>query len=202
MYTWIKLHGAIVFSLWILVFSSQLIAVPNYQFEENFPIALEPDSMQNQRYPYIAIDENGVVHIVFVKISELGKNIYYCQSEDLGATFSSPTQINTISNHVSAFGIAGPKIGLRGEEVIVTWADNRAGSPKLFMVFSSDGGQTWSEDWGIDTDPEMQLYVDLAVDFEGRLYLAYYAYLDETGFLGIKYRFTEPWSFDFSPSLN
>ncbi len=91
----------------------------------------------NDKNAAIAVDGSGNVHVV---IDQNNENVYYRQSSDSGATFSTGVQIDTARAVDSKDRF--PKIAVGGSNVLhVAFNQNNAST---FYVKSSDGGATWA----------------------------------------------------------
>lgn len=80
-------------------------------------------------------------------------NIMIARSDDNGSTWSAPTRVNVPRAGTSAFNPA-VDTSLDGQTVTVTWMDTRNAPDEtnfvdMYAATSSDGGQTWSEDFRI-----------------------------------------------------
>ena len=101
-----------------------------------------------QTFPDIAIDDNGIIHVVWVEQSGNSKNIYYNNSEDNGITFSDKIQINSVNGHVVAYGGAGPRIRAIEGNIYIIWADSRNGynNTSIYLNQSIDNGISWVDE--------------------------------------------------------
>jgi hypothetical protein len=96
----------------------------------------------------IAVDDAGVVHTVWQEVLQPGPSegyakqgqVYYSRSTDGGRTFSSPAALlapNAIPNQ------GAPRLAVAGNSVFVTWFENDGTYYRVYLIASSDGGQTW-----------------------------------------------------------
>lgn len=158
------------------------------EFNFTFNSAISQINTQ-QIFPDLAIDDNGIIHVVWVEQSGNSKNIFYNNSWDNGITFSEKTQVNSVNGHVVAFGGAGPRIRINGENIYIVWADSRNGynNTSIYLNQSNDNGYSWNDEIEISDQPHFQLYADIEIDDLGFLHLIYYNYGNELQFLNIHY---------------
>jgi len=158
------------------------------EFNFSFNSAISQINTQ-QIFPDLAIDDNGIIHVVWVEQSGNSKNIFYNNSEDNGITFSEKIQINSVNGHVVAFGGAGPRIRINGDNIYIIWADSRNGynNTSIYLNQSIDNGLTWNNEIEISDQPFFQLYADIEIDDLGFLHLIFYNYGSELQFLNIHY---------------
>ena len=101
----------------------------------------------DQEFPVAVIDENGIMHIVWLEQHGDQKSIQYSSSADGGSSFSQPAQVNQLDRHIIAYMQSGPKIRIRDNELFVIFMMHDENEyPSIYMSYSSDGGQTWSEE--------------------------------------------------------
>lgn len=82
--------------------------------------------------PQVAIDAQGVVHLVYYKGEARQGDLYYVRSSDGGATFSPPIRVNSQPESAVAAGtIRGAQLALgAGGRVHVAWNGSGAALPK------------------------------------------------------------------------
>jgi len=73
--------------------------------------------------PQVAVDHNGIVHVIYFKGDASQGDVFYVRSKDWGATFSSPMRVNSEPGTAVAAGtIRGARIALgKNERVNVAW---------------------------------------------------------------------------------
>lgn len=81
--------------------------------------------------PQVAVDEKGVVHMLYYKGDPGHGDIYYVRSRDGGATFSAPVRVNSEpGSAVAAGNIRGARIALgRNDRVHVAWNGSHQSGP-------------------------------------------------------------------------
>jgi len=157
-----------------------------YTFEENIRITELSD---NQKFPEIAVDEN-YIHLAWVTISGNNKDIMYSRSDNLGESFSEPSQINLINNNIVAYSQSGPKIKTYNNKVYITYMDDRSGYTSVYLNISEDYGETWQEEILISDTSYLNGYQDFEVDVFGNLHLIYYNYAANNHLEDVRYRFS------------
>jgi len=105
-------------------------------FGTNVKVNDDPSSAI-QRYPDIAVDSNGVIHVVWEDSRNGNYDIYYSKSTDGGATFSSNLRVNSQSsgNQTSPSVSIGPD-----NSIHVVWTDDS--SPQAQSTSTMPGPQT------------------------------------------------------------
>ncbi len=90
--------------------------------------------------PDIAVSGQ-TVHVVWAENRDGYKKIWYKRSSNNGTTWSTDT---ALTNHT---GISEhPSIEASGDNVHVTWYDNRTGDQEIYYKHSTDGGINWETD--------------------------------------------------------
>lgn len=81
--------------------------------------------------PRVAVDSDGVLHVVYYKGDPAKGDIYYVRSSDGGAAFSQPVQVNSQPGSAVAAGtIRGAQLALGGGRVHVAWNGSSVAEPK------------------------------------------------------------------------
>ena len=167
-----------------------------YTFSDNIRLT---ESLENQKFPEVAIDEN-YIHLVWVSININNRNIMYARSDDLGESFSSPIQLNFTNNNIVAYSQSGPKISTYENKVYITYTDNRTGLTSVYLNISNDYGETWEEETLITDTPYLNMYQDFEVDSFGNLHLVYYNYDSNYHLEDVRYRFSLSDNINFANS--
>jgi hypothetical protein len=107
------------------------------------------DERLNER-PTVAFGPNGTLHAAWtdLRAREPDTNVFYARSGDLGATFSTPRQLDdsrvgsdpdrdTPSNQWH------PSLAAAGDRLFAAWQDNRLGNNDIFFSQSADAGATF-----------------------------------------------------------
>jgi len=155
----------------------------------------------HQKFPELVATDDGNLHLVWVRELGSNKNVMYSKSTDDGMTFSEPIQINQNSNSIVAYIQAGPKIKIRGNELLIIYMDHRTGLTNIYMNYSLDNGLTWSEDILVSDQSYLQAYPDFEVSPDGTINLVYYSYNQNNSFNSVRYSTAQSGSFNFSPSI-
>ena len=108
------------------------------EFEDE--VQLFQDSA-HQKFPELVSTDDGTLHLVWIRELGSNKNVMYSNSTDNGVTFSDPMQINHNSNSIAAYTQAGPKIKVRGNELLIVYMDHRSGLTNIYLNYSIDNGQ-------------------------------------------------------------
>lgn len=106
-----------------------------------------------RRGPRIAFTESSIVISAVVGSEGRGRdeNLLIWRSDDKGATWSAPKQLNGVSASARE-GLHAMGAGL-GNTLFVAWLDLRGKGTQVFGAASVDGGKTWSSNLRIYTSP-------------------------------------------------
>ena len=184
----------IIFSLFSLSLSQT-----EYIFPDNIQIS---NSLNDEKFPETIINDD-IIHLTWVSVYGGTKNIMYSNSQDLGATFSEPIQVNHLNNNIIAYGQSGSKIEAFNNNIFITYIDDRSGSWLIYLNISFDNGLTWQEEIVISDTPYLNGYQDFEIDSNGNLHLVYYNYALNNHLEDVRYRFaaSDNNDWNFSPSI-
>ena len=185
--------------IYILLLTGTLTAQPTIEFGENYHII--PEDNIDQKFPNGAFDSNDVLHLVWVNDNNSHKDVYYSKSNDGGGAFSEPVRINSHANTVVAYTQSGPKIAIRGEEIIVVFMDDRTGYTSVYINVSTDAGISWDDDIRVSDQPYIEAYPEIGVGIDGKLHLIYYSYNQNYSFNSVRYSTSPSGSIEFSSSV-
>ncbi len=191
-----KLKISLIYFLFILV---SISAQPFIEFGQNYHII--PENNIDQKFPYGAFDSNGVFHLVWVNVSNSHKDVYYARSINEGFSFSEPVRINSHASTVVAYVQSGPKLVIRGEEIIVVFMDDRTGYTSVYINVSTDAGMSWDDDIRVSDQPYIEAYSEIGVGIDGKLHLIYYSYNQNYSFNSVRYSTSPSGSIEFSSSV-
>jgi Notch-like protein len=126
----------------------------------------------------------GTVAVWEAFFSNRGRHIFASVSQDRGATWRTPQQIDQAP---SAAVASTPALAVAGNRVFVVWRDSRAGRlPDIYFRTSPDGGLTWpSADVRVDTDPagsHTSEAPSVAADTAGNVYVAWQEVRDDRAY--------------------
>lgn len=142
--------------------------------------------------PYVITDSNNDVFIAWIWFpnNDTWGDIYLTSSTDQGKTFSSPIDVNPLSENCS-FEVSADQRPSRvslpvikfdqNDRLYALWAEKFElnGSWDVYLRYSSDYGASWSARYQVN--PEIggnQWQPDMDIDSQGRLHLVWY---DEQG---------------------
>jgi hypothetical protein len=105
----------------------------------------------NEQSDGISIVSSGtMVHFAWVdKMNSTTKHVYYKKSSDGGLTWTTASQIITMTN---ADQFAAPNIDISGNFVHVVWEDTRDGNREAYYKKSTNQGVTWEVDRRLTND--------------------------------------------------
>jgi hypothetical protein len=98
------------------------------------------------------------VYVVWNDSRDGNIEIYYRKSSDSGLTWGPEIRL---TNDPAVSNL--PSIAVSGSFVHIVWDDNRDGLPEVYYKGSTDGGENWSDDIPISSDPASSSLPNLAV---------------------------------------
>jgi hypothetical protein len=133
-----------------------------------------------------AVGANGEVYVTWVNYSY--NRIYFNKSTDGGLSFGTPQTITTGVAPSIPFSQSGPTTfpsiaadisgGPMNGNVYVTWCDGRNGDADVFLLRSTDQGNTWSSPVRVNNDPlsngKCQAWPWIAVNSQGLISILFY----------------------------
>ena len=108
----------------------------------------------------IGVNDN-IIHVAWKDSQSDKPEVYYSKSIDFGKTWSIPLRL-TFNNSILT-NIYDISIRVQGSDVYILWKDYRSGSSEVFIKYSSDDGDTWSEDKRLTMDYNPSYYPDFEV---------------------------------------
>jgi hypothetical protein len=137
-------------------------------------LASQISNANNTGNATLAIDNDGVIHLVYGTYDETGRQlaVQHMKTTDDGQSWSEP--VTLYSTEASQPSDIGARVAVDGRgrlHVAITTRTQEYGlASELGYVQSSDGGQTWSQ---------YQLISDVATSFQGLSTLAVYTFGDD-----------------------
>lgn len=138
-------------------------------------------------YPWITIDESGVVYIAYTEISSTTQNVFLTKSLDGGSTFKAPVKVNDdfINSYRGKKEIAISQDG----KICMVWTDARnTGTTNwdIYFATSLDGGLSFSPNVRVNDDNglssqgirSIQGTPSLAIDEEGGIHVVWKDFRD------------------------
>ena len=134
----------------------------------------ESASSEKAAWDTLAIDGN-TIHSVWLTIVNKQSNIFYSKSNDLGETWTTPTQIT------DSTGLYKPSIKSSNGNVYLTWRDLRHETSanhlgELYFKYSHDNGDTWSPDTQLTND-EIKTALSYVNVEDDNVYIAWEDYI-------------------------
>ncbi len=126
--------------------------------------------------PSIAVDNSGIIYLVWQDNRNGNRDIYFAKSSDGGSTWTDP-EIR-IDDDITSSNQGNPSIGVNSTGAIfVVWQDFRSGSDNdIYFAKSTNGGLNWSDpNIRVNDDPgtKIQEMPDLAVSANGTAYVVW-----------------------------
>lgn len=88
--------------------------------------------------PAISISDDSRYHIAWFTQGKVRQGLFYAYSDDEGRHFSKPLAFGELKNLPSH-----PDIMAQGKRVILAWTEFDGSQTQLFVMASTDGGETW-----------------------------------------------------------
>jgi hypothetical protein len=144
--------------------------------------------------PSITQTDDGRIWVTFTAYESGNADIWYVTSSDGGETWTPPSQITTDPGSDYDAAIMQANDG----NIWVVWYSYRSGNANIWYKTSSDGGETWSEDYQLTTDPGWDTEPTITQTNDGTLWVVWQSY--RYGGNGIWYKTSpdggETWSAD------
>jgi hypothetical protein len=139
------------------------------------PVNLSNDGKSD--YPYIAVDSDGNINLIWSRGGTTG-GLEYVRSSDGGTTFSAPTNIGGHTDPLLQYGYSKPQLIATDSEgnIDVVWDDYNSGYEQIVFSRSVDGGTSFSSPVKISsssTPPIHAIYPVLAVGPDGTINVAW-----------------------------
>lgn len=135
--------------------------------------------------PQVAVDENGVAHLVYFKGTPDAGDLFYVTTKDGGANFSKAIQVNSGPGSAMAIGtVRGAHMALgRNGRVHVAWMSSRKADPKdpggappmLYTRYDATGESFEPQRNVMQYAKGLDGGGSIAADDEGNVYVAWHA---------------------------
>ncbi len=142
----------------------------------------------------IQVTPDGTVHVAWIDFN--GGNVRYTYSTNQGDTFATPTSICDVeeiprtmedTNEYRTPTLLMSAVDLSDTNtsgsLYITWNDYRHGDADILLIYSRDGGNTWSEPIRVNNDTignkKDQFFSAVAVSTQGYVHLIYYDRRDD-----------------------
>jgi len=101
-------------------------------------------------WPPTILYSQGRLHLIYMLgFSDIGLKIYYCRSDDLGLTWSTPTNLSTYDPWPPYYDSVSPSAYVdESGDIVASWLDYRYGyscdgTADILSRISNDNGDTW-----------------------------------------------------------
>lgn len=121
----------------------------SFTSETSEQVLSDPNTLVDTLVPSVAIDAQGVIHVVWNQSVGGTSEVCYSRSTDGGATWTGTSEDRVIS-FPDGNGASEPKVVVgEGDRLIVIWREAGDGGGRVLLVgISDDGGDTWSSETG------------------------------------------------------
>lgn len=158
---------------------------------------------------HLTIDSKNRIHVMWHEGSTNSANTaesFYSRSTDSGISWGSAIPISSNDGHHSAFPHA--QFDNAGDTIAIAWRDSVGGLNKwdVYLVYSTNGGETWTPPVPTITSVDSDWDPDLLVDSFNRIHLFYTIYPSSNPFWGARnyYKYSDDvglsWYFPNNPS--
>jgi hypothetical protein len=143
--------------------------------------------------PQVAVDDNNVVHLVYLKGDPSATDVFYVRSTDGGATWSVPVRVNSQAGSAIAMGtVRGAHLALGTHGLIhVAWTGSKRAEPKAPgdqapMLYArgtvdASGKVTFEPQRNVMTSGLFREGGSVAADEKGHVYVAWHALAKKGG---------------------
>lgn len=138
---------------------------------------------------HITTDRKGRIHVMWHEGNTNSPNItesFYTRSTDGGMSWSTTIPLSSNDGHHSAFPHA--QFNNAGDTLAISWRDSVGLSNKwdVYIVYSTNGGLSWSSPVPTITTPDSDWDPDLIIDNFNRIHLFYTKYPVSNPFWGAR----------------
>lgn len=134
------------------------------------------DLMTRQYFPCVAVDNSGIIHVVWQDNRNGEWDIYYAQSTDSGLTFGANKGVDNSGNDTSVQEYPSIATDANGR-LFVSWSHYRNGTAQIRLARSIDGGASFEPSVRVsDSIPSISL-VDapsVTTDIHGNVYVSWF----------------------------
>ncbi|MCK5559011.1 MAG: exo-alpha-sialidase, partial [Thermoplasmata archaeon] len=102
----------------------------------------------NYKNPEMKVHGNGNIYLVWEEDYFSKFNVYFSKSLDSGVSFSSPIQVNNVSNKCSPDASPDVEVDNKGD-IFISWSDQRDKN-HIYMGYSIDNGNTFQVNEVVD----------------------------------------------------
>ena len=122
--------------------------------------------------PAITQTNDGKIWVTFHSYESGNGDIWYTTSSDGGATWSDASQVTTNPDSDYDPAITQTADG----KVWVVWRSYRSGNSDIWYKTSADGGETWSADYQLTTDPNWDELPTITQTDDGKVWVVWTSY--------------------------
>ncbi|MFX0063695.1 MAG: sialidase family protein [Candidatus Hermodarchaeota archaeon] len=120
----------------------------------NPPTTIYPMEGERFVHPYIAIENNDVLYVVYVRRNTTSASVYLTKSQNGGSSFGTPVTVRDVT---TGRYCGGPKASVAVDGTIhVVWTDARAGDGTqyfdIYYATSEDGGLSFTPNLRVNDD--------------------------------------------------
>lgn len=92
----------------------------------------------------IAVDGRGQVHVVWTEGSSTTGSVAYTRSADNGVTWTPMALFGSCAIDAGLGASLGPRVATSGDDVYIAWHGMYEGYPRVYLIHSSDAGQSFA----------------------------------------------------------
>lgn len=156
-----KSQKAIIYNWW----------TPDYGWTMPVDVIL-PSLKREARLLGVTLDNNGKFHLIFFAGDETQANVYYTRSSSDRADHANAWEKPRLIGQDAFVFESGKIVGNGMDQLVVIYSGTTAG-PGVYAVYSSDGGDEWSEPTPIFLSGDSKMWpsgLDLFVGEKGKLH--------------------------------
>ena len=134
-------------------------------------------SSSDQEHPFMVVDKNGIIYVVWWDERNGNKDIYFAKSTNGGTSFQRNVRVDdTGSSTINQYRVS---MALDNDgNIYVVWSDDRNGCRDIYFSKSTDGGESFGEnvrvdDTGLPSD-SIQAWPRICLDASKNIYVSWF----------------------------
>jgi hypothetical protein len=148
-----------------------------HSFGTNVRVDDSGKSFSDQEHPFIVVDKNGIIYLVWFDVRNGNRDIYFAKSTDGGKSFQRNVRVDDTGSSPSNQYRVSMALDNDGN-IYVVWSDDRNGRRDIYFSKSTDGGESFGknvrvDDTGLPSD-SIQAWPRICVDRGENIYVSWF----------------------------